>query len=51
MKKEAFSGLLINFFTFTSFPYKHGLVRTLVDRTFKINNTWLRFHHDIENWI
>ena len=26
-----------------------GLVKTLIDRTFKINNTWLGFHNDIHN--
>ena len=24
-----------------------GLIRTLVDRTFKINNTWSGFHKDV----
>lgn len=49
--KKMLSGLLLNFFSFTSFSYKLGLVRTLVDRTFIINNTWLCFHYDIENLI
>ena len=31
------------------FSYKLGLVRTLVDRIFKINNTWAGFHLDINN--
>jgi len=26
-----------------------GLVKTLIDRTFKINHTWLGFHNDIQN--
>jgi len=26
-----------------------GLVKTLIDRTFKINNTWLGFHNDIQD--
>ena len=28
--------------------YKLGLVRTLVDRIYKISNTWLGFHEDIK---
>ena len=27
--------------------YKLGLVKTLVDRVFKINNSWKGFHDDI----
>ena len=39
--------LLTNYFSFTSRSYKLGLIRTLVDRAYKINNTWLGFHEDI----
>ena len=28
-----------------------GLVRTLVDRVYKINNSWLGFHKDIKDLI
>ena len=35
------------FFSFTSFSYKTGLVKTLVDRTLKICNTWQAFNEDI----
>ena len=42
-RKSTYTGLLTNFFSFTPFPYKLGLIRTLVDRTFKINNTWIAF--------
>ena len=35
-------------FSFTPFPYKLGLIRTLVHRTFKINNTWIGFHNNIK---
>ena len=27
--------------------YKIGLVKTLIDRVYKINNTWIGFHKDI----
>ena len=47
--KKTYTGLLTNFYSFVPFSYKLGLVRTLVDRTFKINNTWSGFHFDINN--
>ena len=34
-------------FSFTSYSYKVGLVKTLVDRAYKINNTWLGFRENI----
>ena len=40
--KKTFAGLLTNYFSFTAFSYKIGLGRTLIDRTFKIKNTWSR---------
>ena len=48
-RKKNFTGLLANYFSFTSFSYKMGLVRTLVDRVYKINNSWLGFHKDIKD--
>ena len=47
-RKKTFSGLLTNYFSFCSFVYKIGLIRTLVDRIYKINSTWLGFHRDIK---
>ncbi|CAH3136653.1 unnamed protein product, partial [Pocillopora meandrina] len=32
---------------FTSYSYKVGLIKTLVNRAYKINSTWLGFHEDI----
>ena len=46
-RKKTFTGLLTNYFSFTSCSYKVGLIRTLVDRVYKINNTWLGLHEDI----
>ena len=46
-RKRTFTGLLTNYFSFTSFSYKLGLIRTLVDRAYKINDTWLEIHEDI----
>ena len=43
-RKKTFTGLLTNYFSFTPFSYKLGLIRTLVDRTYKIKNTWAGFH-------
>jgi len=48
-RKKMFTGLLTNYFSFTAFSYKIGLVRTLVDRVYKINNSWLGFHDDMKN--
>ena len=50
-RKETFTGLLTNYFSFTSFSYKMGVVRTLVDRVYKINSSWLGFHKDKKNLI
>ena len=47
--KKTYTGLLTNYFSFAPFSYKLGLVRTLVDQTFKINNTWAGFHLDINS--
>ena len=47
--KKTYTGLLTNYFSFVPFSYKLGLVRTRVDRIFKINNTWAGFHLDINN--
>ena len=46
--KKTFTGLLTNFFSYTSFSYKVGLIRTLVDRAYKINNSLLSFNNDIK---
>ena len=47
-RKKTFTGLLTNFFSFTSFSYKVGLIRTLMDRAYKINNSLLSFNTDIK---
>ena len=46
-RKKTFTGLLTNYFSFTSYSYKVGVIRTLVDRAYKINNTWPGLHEDI----
>ena len=47
--RRPFTGLLTNYLSFAPLSYKIGLIRTLIDRVFKINNTWLGFHKDIVN--
>ena len=44
-----YTGLLLNFNSFTSFSYKISLIQCLTDRSFKICNNWNSFHNDIEN--
>ena len=46
-RKKTFTGLLTNYLSFAPLSYKIGLSRTLIDRVFKINNTWLGLHKDI----
>jgi len=43
-RNKTFTGLLSNYLSFAPLSYKIGLIRTLIDRVFKINNTWLAFH-------
>ena len=45
-RKSTFTGLLMNFTSFTSSSYKLGLIRTLIDRAYKISSTWLGFHQE-----
>ena len=47
-RKSTYTGLLTNFLSCAPLPYKLGLIRKLVDRPFKINNTWTDFHNNIK---
>ena len=47
-RKKNFTGLLTNFYSFTSYSYEIGLIRTLVDRAYKINNTLAKFNDDVK---
>ena len=42
--KSTYTGLLLNFKSFTPFSYKISLIKCLIDRSFKISN-----NNDIEN--
>ena len=47
--KSTYTGLLLNFKSFTSFSYKISLIKCLVDRSFKTCHNWNSFHNDIES--
>ena len=47
-RKKTFTGLLTNFLSYTSFSYKLGLIRTLIDRAYKINSTLLGFNNEVK---
>ena len=42
-RKTTDAGLLTNVFSFTPSKYKNGLIKTLLDRCYKFNNTWIGF--------
>ena len=46
--KSTYTGLFLNFKSFTSFSYKLTLIKCLIDRSFKLCNNWNSFHNDIE---
>ena len=46
--KLTYTGLLLNFKSFTSFSYKISLIKCLIDRSFKICNNWNSFHNELE---
>ena len=44
---STYSGLLLNYTSFTFCFYKIGLIKCLIDRAYKINNAWPGFHDDV----
>ena len=46
--KPTFTGLLTNFRSFVPTEYKTRLIKTLTDRAFKINNTWIGLDSDFK---
>ena len=42
-RKTTYTGLLLNFKSFTPFQYKTRLIQTLLDRTYKICSSWVNF--------
>ena len=49
--KKTYIELLLNYFSFVPNCYKQGLIKTLVDRMCRINNSWTGFDKDLENII
>ena len=49
--KKTYTGLLMNFLSFTSHNYKTGLIKTLLDCTCKINNTSTGYQLDTNAFI
>ena len=41
--KKTYTGLLLNYFSFVPNCYKLGLIKTMVDRMYRINNSWTGF--------
>ena len=46
-RKKTFTGLFLCFTSFTPYKYKSGLVKTLVDRAYKICHNWSIFHTEL----
>ena len=46
--KKTFTGLLINCLSYISFSYNLGLIKTLIDRAYKINSTFLGFNKEVK---
>ena len=47
--KSTFTEILLNFKSFPPFSYKISLNKCLIDRSFKICNSWNYFYNDIKN--
>ena len=45
--KSTYSGLLLNFDSFTSRFYKISLIKCLIDRAYRVNNKWASFHNHV----
>ena len=43
------TGLLTNYFSFAPDSYKYGLIKTLINRMYRINSTWTSFDIDLKN--
>ena len=47
--KKTYTGLLLNYFSFVPNSYKYGLIKTFIDRMYRINSTWTSFDIDLKN--
>ena len=48
-RKNTFKHLFTNYMSLTSFSYKIGLVKTLINRAFNICSSWYHFHEEVVN--
>ena len=46
--KKTYTGLELNYFSFVPDSYKYGFVKTLIDRMYRINNSWISFDIDLK---
>ena len=46
---KTYTGLLLNYFSFVPNCYKLGLIKTLADRMYRINNSWTGFDKDLKD--
>ena len=47
--KKTYTGLLLNYSSFFPDSYKYVLIKTLIDRIYKISSTWKSFDVDLKN--
>ena len=45
--EKTYAGLLLNYFSFVPNCYKMGLIKTLLDRMYRIDNSWTGFDKDL----
>ena len=50
-RKPTHSGVFTHFLSFSPFKFKLGLIRTLVDRAYKICSSWELFHDEVEKIV
>ena len=48
LPEKRFTGLLTSYLSFSPFTYKMRLLKTLIGKTSKVNNTWIGFHNDLQ---
>ena len=47
--KKTYTELMLNYFSFVPDSYKYDLIKTLIDRKYRINSTWTSFDIDLKN--
>ena len=46
---KTYAGLPLNYFSFIPDSYKYRLIKTLIDRMYRINSTWTSFDIDLKH--